>query len=267
MARDTSYADELRSALGSGPERALDGKHPVVFLDYDGTLTPIVDHPDEALLSEPVRQALKHLADVHPVAIVSGRDRADVEDKVGLAGIYYAGSHGFDISGPDGFHREQGAEFRSILELAADELEDRLAGTGGAWVERKRYAVAVHFRQAPPGAEDEIRLLVEELAREHPALKPSGGKKIFELRPNLEWDKGRAVLWLQEALGFSGAEHLPIYVGDDETDEDAFRVLREGKGLGIVVDRSHRPTLASFALADTGEMATFLQRLIHLGGR
>jgi trehalose 6-phosphate phosphatase len=265
VADGTSFVDELPSALGAGPDDVLKGRRPVVFLDYDGTLTPIVEHPDDAVLSEPMRRALRALAETHPVAIVSGRDRRDVAAKVALDEIYYAGSHGFDIAGPNGFHEERGAEFRSMLEVAAVELDEQLAAMSGAWVERKRYAVAVHYRQAAPDAEEAIRLIVEDLARRHPSLRASGGKKIFEVRPNLEWDKGRAVLWLQEALGLTGDEFVPVYVGDDETDEDAFRVLEGGEGLGVVVDGSHRPTKASLALAGPDEVATFLDRLADVG--
>lgn len=257
----TSYVDELPAALDSELESVLEGRHPAVFLDYDGTLTPIVEHPDDALLAEPARQALARLAEVRPVAIVSGRDRQDVEDKVGLPGVYYAGSHGFDISGPNGFHEQRGAEYRSMLGLAAGELEEQVGPMEGVWVERKRYAVAVHFRQAPSGTGQKLANLVENVARKHPALKSSGGKKIFELRPNLEWDKGRAVLWLLEALDLAPERYLPVYVGDDETDEDAFRVLAEGTGLGVVVGDAHRPTFARLALSDPDEVTAFLEQL------
>lgn len=257
----TSYVDELPAALDSELESVLEGRHPAVFLDYDGTLTPIVQHPDDALLAEPARRALARLAEVRPVAIVSGRDRQDVEDKVGLAGVYYAGSHGFDISGPNGFREQRGAEYRSMLGLAAGELEERVGPMEGVWVERKRYAVAVHFRQAPAGTEQKLTNLVENVARKHPALKSSGGKKIFELRPNLEWDKGRAVLWLLEALDLAPERFLPVYVGDDETDEDAFRILAEGTGLGVVVGDAHRPTFARLSLSDPDEVTAFLEKL------
>lgn len=262
-----TFVDQLPSALDSPPEEWLAGRRPAVFLDYDGTLAPIVDHPDDAVLAEPTRRSLERLAEVCPVAVVSGRDREDVEGKVGLDGVYYAGSHGFDISGPDGFREQRGAEYRSMLGLAAGELEQEVSEIQGAWLERKRYALAVHFRQAPSDAEPTLRTLVDDVARKHPTLKPSGGKKIFELRPNLEWDKGRAVLWLLEALRLSGDEYVPLYVGDDETDEDAFRVLEDGTGVGVVVGRSHRSTLASLSLADPDEVAVFLERLVDAGAR
>lgn len=254
------HVDELASALSIDVDAITQARTPAVFLDYDGTLTPIVDHPDDAVLTESSRAALSRLSQRVPVAIVSGRDRADVAQRVGIESLYYAGSHGFDITGPDGFNEQRGAEFRSTLRLAADQLEDRLEDLEGVWVERKRYGVAVHFRQAKDSAR-EVERRVADVERSHPALKRSGGKMIVELRPNLDWDKGRAVLWLLEALRLPADEYLPIYIGDDETDEDAFRALNPDRGIGIVVGESHRPTAAHYRLRTTEEVREFLAKL------
>ncbi|MFP3915308.1 MAG: trehalose-phosphatase [Actinomycetota bacterium] len=263
--QETPHVDQLPSALGPELADALEGRRPAVFLDYDGTLTPIVEHPDLALLSEATRRALQNLAGVCPIAVVSGRDRPDVAKKVGLGDIYYAGSHGFDISGPDGFHEERGDEIRSVLEEAAAELEERTSRLDGVWLERKRYAVAVHFRRAPSGVEEELEPLVRDVTSDRPQLRVSGGKKIFELRPALEWDKGKAVLWLRRVLGVAGDDYVTLYIGDDETDEDAFEVLRpEPNGLGIVVGISHRPTYARLSLVDTEEVRLLLERIADM---
>lgn len=258
---EVAFVDELPSALDADLATLLAGRSPAVFLDYDGTLSAITEHPDQAVLPDATRSALEGLAATHPVAIVSGRDRTDVQGKVALDDLYYAGSHGFDISGPDGFSEQRGAEYRSVLGLAADELESRAGALDGVWVERKRYAVAVHFRQAAPETETEVRKLVDDVARAHPALKASGGKKIFELRPKVDWDKGRAVLWLLEVLDLSLDRYLPVYVGDDETDEDAFRVLGDDRGVGVAVGTSRRTTHARLALTGPEEVAAFLREL------
>jgi alpha,alpha-trehalase len=237
-----------------------------VFLDYDGTLTPIVALPSQAVLSNATRGQLARLAAVYPAAVISGRDRADVEAMVGLAGIYYAGSHGFDISRPDGGHEERGAEFRPALEAAADELEQRISTIDGSWVERKRYAVAVHFRQSAAEAEALIRTAIEEVAAAHPELRLAGGKKIFELRPDIEWDKGKALLHLLGVMGLDGNDVTALYIGDDETDEDAFRVLAEDRGIGIVVVTEHRETMADYALNDPEQVVEFLRLLADREG-
>ena len=259
-----SYVDQLPDAMArlSIPE----GERLAVFLDYDGTLTPIVAHPSQAVLSDAARGQLARLAAVCPVAVISGRDRADVASMVGLAGVYYAGSHGFDISRPDGGHEEHGAGFRPALEAAADELELRISIVDGTWVERKRYSVAVHFRQAAAEAESLIRTAAEEVASAHPELRLTGGKKILELRPGLEWDKGLAVLHLLGIMGLDGDDATALYIGDDETDEDVFRILAERGGIGVVVGTEHRETMADYVLEDSDQVIEFLRRLADREG-
>jgi trehalose-phosphatase len=236
-------------------------RRPVVFLDYDGTLTPIVRHPREAILSTELRETLARLARLTTVAVISGRDLADIRGKVELPDIHYAGSHGFDIAGPAGenFVLEKGAEYLDALDQAGQVLEEKLAGLAGVWLERKKFALAVHYREA--GEEVVLRLdqMIEELLADHAGLRKSGGKKIIELRPDIDWDKGRAIGWLLQRLGLDRPDILPLYLGDDLTDEDAFRALREN-GLGIVVRDEPRPTAALYGLDDPGQVRTFLDR-------
>ncbi|HEX2255826.1 MAG TPA: trehalose-phosphatase [Afifellaceae bacterium] len=244
--------------------RRLQGRRPALFLDYDGTLTPIADRPDEAVLSEAMREVLAGLSRRVPVIIVSGRDRRDVARFVGLDDLVYAGSHGFDIAGPEGLAREHpdAQSYREPLADAAAELERRLARVEGAIVERKRFAVAVHWRLVAPGEVPEVEAAVDEAVQGRPGLRRTGGKKIFELRPRIDWDKGRAVLWLLEALGLDKPDNVPFYLGDDETDEDAFRALGD-RGIGILVAEEPRPTHASYLLGDTEAVKTFLRRLLQ----
>lgn len=255
---------ELPSALSQGFVSEVGERRLAVFLDFDGTLSPIVTHPEQAVLDNETRQAVRRVADRFPVAIVSGRDRLDVAGRVALDDVYYAGSHGFDISGPGEFREEKGSEFRPSLEEAASELEIGLRAVSGSWVERKRFALAVHYRQAPAGAEEEVEEAVRAVASRHPDLRMAGGKKIFELRPDIDWDKGKAVVWLLEVLGLRSDDVVPIYVGDDETDEDAFREFGEGPGIGVVVGGGDRSTAARYSLAGTAEVSAFLMRLSRL---
>ena len=247
---------EARERLGT-----LAGRRPAIFLDYDGVLTPIVGSPDRAVLSEDMRRTLLRVRDRRPLAVVSGRDLADVREKVGVEGIAYAGSHGFEIVTPDGRHELRGAEHLPDLDAAEAELRDRLPP--GAGLERKRVAIAVHVRGMDPGEVPEVARVVEEVASRHPGLRPTGGKRIFELRPDVDWDKGRALRWFLEVLGLGDV--VAVYVGDDVTDEDAFREVRD-RGLGVVVrgEDDERLSLAHAALAGSDEVRGFLEALADL---
>jgi trehalose 6-phosphate phosphatase len=243
-------------------ERMLDGRRAAVFLDYDGTLTPIVERPDQAILTAEMRAIVRDLARTCTVAIVSGRDRADVQRLVGLDSLVYAGSHGFDIAGPDGLtvYHEEGTAFAADVRHAADQLRRALAPVAGALVEPKRFAVAVHYRQVATEQVPAVEAAVDRVLEDVPQLRKTFGKKVFELRPRLDWDKGEAVLWLLRALGLDGPEVLPFYLGDDTTDEDAFAVLEE-QGIGILVGCSARETAARYVLDRPEDVGRFLRCL------
>jgi trehalose-phosphatase len=238
----------------------LAGRRPAVFLDYDGTLTPIVDDPDQALIDEPMRVKVAELAELVPTAIVSGRDVATMRKLMRLADLVYAGSHGFEIGGPEGFEAtvEKGVEALPELDRAERELGERLDGIGGHAIERKRFSIAIHFRRVADDDYPKLERAVDEVAARHPNLRKGTGKKVLRLQPDIDWDKGHAVLYLLERLGLDGEDVLPVYVGDDITDEDAFRALA-GRGLAVAVrGEIDRPTAARWALRDTDEVKRFL---------
>ncbi|HSL59359.1 MAG TPA: trehalose-phosphatase [Acidimicrobiales bacterium] len=249
--------------MGAVAERLAD-RTPAVFLDYDGTLTPIVDDPMAATLGDDARRVIRKLAGLCPVAIVSGRDRAVVRDFVAIDELIYAGSHGFDIVGPDLEHQHpKGIEAQPALGAAAAELDDELGSIPGSMVERKRYAVAVHLRRVDPSEHERIERAVRAAAERHSGLRVTTGKMIFELRPDVDWDKGKALRWLLTDLGLDRPDVVPLYIGDDDTDEDALRELRSG-GIGVVVGTEDRPTLASYRVADPDEVVELLDRLADL---
>ncbi|GAB3196480.1 trehalose-phosphatase [Pontibacter aydingkolensis] len=252
---------KLPSALQSIPD-LLAGKKPAVFLDYDGCLTHIVKDPDKAILSDSMRQTLQGLAEVCSVAIVSGRDRADVARLVQLDNLYFAGSHGFDISGPGNMQTEPGGAKTALpaLDASAEKLKEKLGHIEGAMVERKRYAIAVHYRNVSDSHIDEVKQVTATVLKEHPQLKEGLGKKIIELKPNLDWHKGKAVSWLLQELGLNKPGIVPLYIGDDITDEDAFAEL-QGKGIGILVGEHDEQTAAEYRLESVEEVEEFLKSL------
>lgn len=246
--------------------RRLAGRRPVVFLDYDGTLTPIVDDHAGAFLAAEARDALRALSRLCPVAIVSGRGLDVLRGLVGLDSLHYAASHGFEISGPEGGGEERvtGIEFLPELDAAERELRAALAGIAGHAVERKRLSIAVHYRQVAATDVGALKAIVGRVLAAHPRLRRGLGKKVLELQPDVDWDKGRAVLWLLDRLGRAGADAVPVFIGDDVTDEDAFRALA-GRGITVAVrDRGTRPTAAEFALADSADVKRMLDLLIAL---
>jgi len=241
--------------------RLSTGRRLAVFLDYDGTLTPIVERPEAAVLSEDTRAVLRSLARRCPLAVVSGRDLADVRTRVGIADLYYAGSHGFDIEGPGVRHEHPLArEGAAKLRDAADEIAHETLGIAGVQLEPKRFALAVHYRRVSEGDVAAVRGAVEHALARHPGLRLSEGKKVLDLQPDIPWDKGRAVLWLLQALQLDQEGVMPLYIGDDLTDEDAFRALAQ-RGIGIAVQEEHRRSAARFTLRNPAEVQIFLALL------
>lgn len=236
----------------------------MVFLDFDGTLSAIVDDPAAAAMLDAERAAVEALVARVPVAVVSGRDLDDVRRRVGLDGLWYVGGHGTAVAGPDGTLIDDtsgtGLERASaLLDAAEEDLRERLAGTGpGVIVERKRSSIAVHYRRAPHALR-RIRAAVEGTAAALPELQLTTGRAVFELRPSGVWDKGTAVRWILEQNAGAG-DALPIYLGDDTTDETAFRAI-EADGVGVLVAEVATGTAAHYQLRSRQRVPRFLERL------
>ena len=240
----------------------LGAREPALFIDYDGTVSPIVADPDAATLVDGAAEALGSLAAQCPVAILSGRDLADIRTRVAIPGIWYAGSHGFELTEPDGtYHRNEAAAAAvGVLEGAAAELRASLAEIPGVRVEHKRFAVAVHYREVAPEHVGQIVSATHKLGQRD-GLRVTNGRMLVELRPDIDWDKGTTLAWIRDRIDAAGSL-LPIYIGDDLTDEDAFEAV-QFDGIGIVVrhdEDSDRKTAARFALQSPDQVREFVQR-------
>ncbi|KAI9076603.1 hypothetical protein K1719_041368 [Acacia pycnantha] len=266
-------------------DRAKDKKI-ALFLDYDGTLSPIVDDPDSAFMSEAMRATVRSVAKYFPTAIISGRSRDQIIELVKLRQLYYAGSHGMDIIGPAceglfGNHPNcvkstdhQGKEitvfqpakeflpmidevFRTLVEITKD--------IKGAKVENHKFCASVHYRNVDENNWITVGQRVHDMLKNYPRLRSTHGRKVLEVRPVIDWNKGKAVEFLLKSLGLSEREDvIAIYIGDDKTDEDAFKVLRENKrGYGIVVSSVRKESNAFYSLRDPSDVMKFLQLLLN----
>jgi trehalose 6-phosphate phosphatase len=272
MTPPTSTVRELPNALhddGRFAER-LAGRRPAVFLDYDGVLTPIVDRPEDAVISDSMRNTVRALAKRCTVCVVSGRDRPVVQELMGVGDLVVAGSHGFDIWSPsEGTIKHDAASgFEDVVAEATDRLRAELGSIPGVVIEPKKASVAVHYRLVDPDQHDRIAATVDTMLKEKPdRLKVTPGKMVYELQPKIDWNKGRAVLYLLQTLGLNSDDVVPIYLGDDITDEDAFRALAGGRGIGIFVGHpddpevADRATAADFVLASPKEVEKLLSAL------
>jgi trehalose-phosphatase len=239
-----------------------------LLLDYDGTLTPIVTDPRTAHLSAAMQQILTALVG-HPryqVGIVSGRALADLQGRVGGLALYMAGNHGLEITSPEiGYSHPEAVQLQAQLQALAQDLQHHLEVIPGVWVEDKGLTLTVHLREVPTAYVPLVQRQVLRLLR--PALEARtlvlrAGKAVLEVRPAIKWDKGDALRWIVErmCISRSAAGMLLVYIGDDETDEDAFQALGAA-GLGILVGCDRLSSAAHYYVESVEQTTQFLAML------
>lgn len=231
------------------------------MLDFDGTLAPIVTRADAARPLPGVRDALVRLAERGcRVAVISGRALTDVRERLSVPGIHYAGNHGLELEGPGVRRRHEQAEaLQGRLAAVRDALERRMAPIPGAWVEDKGLTLSVHYRESPESERTRIEGAVRDVVTDD-RMEVRPGKRVWEVRPRVDWDKGRAVDYLLET--WDVADAWPLYIGDDETDEDAFRAVGRRGGLGVRVTEEPVPGTAAGARVSGPEtVLEFLRQL------
>ncbi len=220
-------------------------------------------------MSQSMRQAVPGLAERCSVCVASGRDRRVVQELMGVDDLIVAASHGFDIWGPrkGTLEHEAGGDFEELIERVTARVREQADPIEGSLVEPEKASVALHHRLVVEADRPRIAAIVDRLLAEHPdELKVTPGEMVYEIQPRLEWDKGRAVLYLLEALGLDGDDIAPLYLDDDITDEDAFRALSD-RCVGIFSGRADDPevgdrgTSAAFVLDSSEEVERFLDRL------
>ena len=239
----------------------------LLLFDYDGTLTPIVVRSELAILPDETRLSLSVLAamDRFVVGVVSGRGLADLEAMVAIPGLVYAGNHGLEISGLKmAFVHPEAAGFEAPLAEVADLLERELADVPGLRVDNKRLTLTVHFRNSPDSYADQVDRAVVATTTPYVAagqMKITRGKKVVEVRPNLDWGKGQAIEKIRQECGDNP---LPVFFGDDQTDEDGFAVVQDAGGLAVFIGPTRQNTRALHQLESPAEVGQVLELLARL---
>jgi alpha,alpha-trehalase len=232
-----------------------------LFLDYDGTLTPIVSRPELALCPSQVKRHLEELRDLPRVylAIISGRSLKDLREKVGVSNIILVGNHGLEIEYPNSSHKKILPSARtSELKRITQNLQNSLKEIPGILFEEKGPILSIHYRNVPQKFSVQIpQKLEEELSQWKDRWKMASGKMVLEIQPKVNFHKGKAVREILKT--FLSLDLLPFYLGDDQTDEDAFRVLK-GQGISVFIGSGMPPSEADFFLRNPKEVQEFLLR-------
>ena len=241
--------------------RILRAHHLFLLLDYDGTLTPIVTRPEQAVCPPGVKFILEKLRDSPRgmVAIISGRALEDLKGKVGVPGIIYVGNHGLEMENSAGVYpKNLFPQSQDELKQIRKSLETSLKTLPGIHFEDKGPILALHYRNAPRDASVRVQEAVQNVLQGYLTRWQSfTGKKIFEIRPRMDFNKGKTVKELLHR--FSSAKLLPVYLGDDQSDEDAFQAI-QGYGIPVRVDPGSAPSAADYFLRDPSEVLDFLRR-------
>ena len=244
----------------------------LLLSDYDGTLTPIVSRPEEAILSPEVREKLRALAEkpAFSVGVITGRMLSEVKALVGIEGIYYAGNHGLEIEGPGlTFINPQAEEAQAEMKDLTQQFSNKLVNIEGVIVENKGLSLSVHYRLVKKSDEQIVAKVFHQITSprlQDGRIRISSGKKVWEVRPPIDWHKGKAVETIMKEIKtvLGGEVGSVIYLGDDTTDEDAFKVIHRLQGWSIFVGEENPSSNADYFLNSTSEVETFLSRLLKL---
>ncbi len=255
----------LFAAWESVEKKLRRAKKILLCADFDGTLAPIRPRPKEASLDQNSRLLLRKVArnESFVVGIISGRALKDLKQKLAIKGLILAGNHGLEITyKKENFIYPAAKRSIPVIFEIGQRLTKGLAPFPGAVLEKKRFSLSLHYRLVKPEELSKLKKVFLQVARPYLVTRKvrlTYGKKVWELRPPIQWDKGRALLWLVKRL--RRKRMLTIYIGDDLTDEDAFRAVNRIGGVSIFVGRK-RQSLARYYLKSTKETQEFLRKIL-----
>ena len=238
----------------------------ILFLDYDGTIVPIAKRPELALLPQDTKKLLNSLTSKFKVVVISGRALSSVKKLVGLRDIYYVGNHGFEINGPNvKVVKQEAKHTRPVISDICRKLCKKTGKIEGVVIEDKELTASIHYRLVVKEKLENFKKIFESAVAPHVRLgkiRVTKGKKVFEIRPNIKWDKGKAALWIINVVD-PKKKLTPIYMGDDQTDEDAFFALKD-RGITILVSRKPKKSHAKFFLRNVSEVKIFLNKMAQM---
>jgi alpha,alpha-trehalase len=259
---NNSVKKYLFSSIEEIKNRVAEVSHCVLFLDYDGTLVPICKEPSLARLSLNTRNVIKDLLrnPFLSVGVISGRSLKEIRKMVGIRNLLYAGNHGFEMYFKDRtWTHPELEEFTPRLKKVVRELRNRTGEIAGVLVEDKKFTASIHYRNVTSHSPGSLRAVINDILAPYPeTFTLFRGKKVFEIRPCIEWNKGKALERLTELLAIR-TKLVRIYIGDDQTDEDAFSAL--GKGDIAIRVGSKKGSRARYYCRSSSEVVTFLKML------
>jgi trehalose 6-phosphate phosphatase len=249
-----SHLEEVEAAVRKAEFISL-------FLDFDGTLSPIVPNPGDAELDPGIRDILREMA-ARPdfsISLVSGRSLEDLRERAALENLIYAGNHGLEIEGGEVRFRQPEAEaLRRELRCVMLQLKLALSETEGLEIEDKGLTLSVHFRKVIEHLHDWVRSVTYSTVERSRSFSCNEGKMVLEVKPQVIWNKGYAVKWIAKEVLPPAA--LAIYIGDDTTDEDGFLALPQG----ITIRVGEFPqTAARYMVSGVLDVRQFLDWLNH----
>lgn len=241
----------------------LKGKHVDLYLDYDGTLAVFAPTPDDVLPDDDVIALISQLADSPNVrvSIVSGRRLAHIRKLIPIEGILLAGTYGVEMQKPDGeeIHQIDYESIRPTLDSLKPRWQELINDKQGFYLEDKGWALAIHARNAEEKEglqvlEDAEKMLTADVLGEY--LQKIHSYRFLEIGPN-NADKGHALRYLFDK--FHWRDSIPIYIGDDDKDEEAFQAINEKNGFSILVSKEERTTEAGYILSSPIEVHQWLR--------
>lgn len=287
----------LLSVWPSVIERFRRARRILLLFDYDGTLTPIVPRPEQAYLSPNTRQLLNDLKSNTRIVlgVISGRNLGDVRERVGVKDIIYAGNHGLEMEGlGEPFVHPEAVSQREALAVIGQRISQELDQYPGVIIENKGLTLSVHYRLTPEGLIGQVETVFNRMVAPgvgDNVIRITRGKKVFEVRPNVDWGKGEAIARIMEFQSDSKlapetlapetlapgtlapgtlADSIPTdgtlstYFGDDLTDEAGFSVVQDADGIAVFVGLARQPTQAGYRLDSPAEVAETLRLLGQL---